>query len=215
MNPTGHRSCLGSVFLGTIAFTAVSLAGFSVWAFAGGWFYRNVGEAGLYAVTTVVFIGLAGLLMHPLLFGPNRLARFYAAFVPAFMAYAVVWCACWFALGFGDGEWLGSFLGCTAFAFVLGKMLGSTERILNVILLLFAAHSAGYFAGGIVYGALRDPPELLGGLSRQQFSLLARMLWGLFYGLGFGVGIGFAFHQFQIHKQVASAVLPEPAKITQ
>ena len=206
MNPPEKRSCHGVAALrGTLSFTVVSLAGFSVWAFAGGWFYRNVGEAGLYAACAIVFIGLAGLLMHPLLQGSNRILRFYIAFVPAFLAYAVVWSVCWFLLKFGPGEWLGSFLGCATFAWVLGKMLKSAERFWKVVIFLFIVHSAGYFLGGIAYSSLRNPPEFLSGLSRSQLSLLAKMLWGLFYGMGFGAGIGYAFHQFQGPPQPPSA----------
>jgi len=197
VNPAGSRTCTAAIVRGTISFTIVSLAGFSVWAFAGGWFYKNVGEAGLYAACAIVFMGLAGLLMHPLLQGGNRLGRFYKAFIPAFFIYAVVWSVCWFALKFGPGEWLGSFLGCAAFALVLGKMLTSTQGLWKVVVVLFLAHSAGYFLGGIAYGAMRTPPEFLQGLSRGQRGLIAKMLWGLFYGLGFGAGIGYAFHQFQ------------------
>jgi hypothetical protein len=137
------------------------------------------------------------LLMHSLLEGTNRIVRFYMIFVPAFLAYAVVWSACWFLLKFGAGEWLGSLLGCAAFAGVAGNMLKSKGGFAKVIVVLFLTHSAGYFLGGVAYGALRHPPEFLRGLSRAQIGLLSKMLWGFFYGLGFGAGIGYAFHQFQ------------------
>ena len=204
MNPAESRKCVAAILRGTISFTIVSLAGFSVWAFAGGWFYKNVGEGGLYAACAIVFMGLAGLLMHSLLQGSNRLGRFYRAFIPAFLVYAVVWSVCWFALKFGPGEWLGSFLGCAAFAFILGKMLKSTEGLWKVVVVLFLAHSAGYFLGGIAYSSMRTPPEFLRGLSRTQLGLIAKMLWGLFYGLGFGAGIGYAFHRFQSRQTVAA-----------
>ena len=44
-----------SVLRGMIGFTLVSLGGFAPWVLAGRWFYRNTGEAGLYAVCAVVF----------------------------------------------------------------------------------------------------------------------------------------------------------------
>ena len=109
---TGGRA----IVRGTMGFTMVSVAGFAVWALAGKWFYAHVGEAGLYAVSFVVFLGLSGLLLHPLVNGPRPLLRFYKIFVPAFLAYALVWCGFWFALHYGAGEWLGSFFGCAAFA---------------------------------------------------------------------------------------------------
>jgi hypothetical protein len=197
VNPAESRTCAASIIRGAISFTIVSLGGFAVWAFGGGWLGRNFGEGGLYAACAIVFVGLAGLLMHSLLEGTNRIARFYMIFVPAFLAYAVVWSACWFLLKFGAGEWLGSLLGCAAFAAVAGKMLKSRGGFAKVIMVLFLTHSAGYFFGGVAYGALRHPPEFLRGLSRAQIGLFAKMLWGFFYGLGFGAGIGYAFHRFQ------------------
>src|SRR5512138_2739961 len=121
MSNTGQQSptLAGSVSRGAIGFTIVSLAGFSVWAFGGKWFYAKVGEAGLYGACTVVFVGLSGLLLHPLVAPPRRIARFYKIFIPAFFAYAAVWSACWFKWHFGFGEWLASLLGCAAFAIVL------------------------------------------------------------------------------------------------
>ena len=112
-----------SIIEGIWRFTAVSLGGFSVWAFAGRWFYRNVGEAGLYAVTTLVFLGLAVLMLNPLVSGPRRVWRFSRAFVPAFVAYAIAWCLLWFALGTGLGEWLASLAGSLAFVAVLEQQI--------------------------------------------------------------------------------------------
>jgi hypothetical protein len=114
-------SCpVGSVLQGAWRFAIVSIMGFGVWTFAGRWFHTHGGETGLYAASTVVFVGLAGLLMHPLVRGPRRLLRFYGVFIPAFIAYAVVWCSFWFWLRFGAGEWLGSLAGSFALVAVIG-----------------------------------------------------------------------------------------------
>jgi len=48
----------GATLRGAWSFALVSLAGFSIWAFAGRWFYRNVGEAGLYVAIAAVFLGM-------------------------------------------------------------------------------------------------------------------------------------------------------------
>lgn len=189
-------SAAKATLLGMISFTLVSLGGFGVWAFAGGWFYKNVGEAGLYAVSALVFVALSGLLMHPLIQGKRRIPRFYAAFVPAFLVYAVVWSAAWFALKAGKGEWIGSIAGAAAFAIVLAAILKSWRGLLAAIVVLAVTHSAGYFAGGKFYGASRDMPAFQN-LSRSERGLVAKLGWGLFYGLGFGAGIGFAFWTLQ------------------
>lgn len=196
MDSFNHQTARSAILRGALGFALVSMAGFAVWAFAGRWFYRNVGEAGLYAVSTVVFIGLSGLLLHRLVKGLGALRKFYLAFVPAFMAYAVAWSVCWFLLKFGAGEWLGSLIGSMVFAMVLGRSLGSTRGLWKVIAVLFAGHSAGYFLGGILYMS-KASPAILSGLSKQQLALTGQMLWGLLYGLGFGAGMGFAFHTFQ------------------
>lgn len=192
-------SATRAVLRGSLGFAVVSLAGFAVWAFAGSWFYANVGEAGLYAVSTVVFVGMSGLLLHPLVRGPGSLLRFYKAFVPAFIAYAVVWCVAWFALRFGPGEWLGSFAGSVVFAVLIGRALGSFRSLLAVCAVFFVTHSAGYFLGGQFYNWSKGPSaaELLNGLSQAQIAMLGRLGWGLLYGLGFGAGLGYACCTFQ------------------
>ena len=207
-NAECKSSAACAVLRGSLGFAVVSLAGFAVWAFAGKWFYANVGEAGLYAVTTVVFVGLSGLLLHPLVRGPNSLPRFYKAFVPAFVAYAAVWCVTWFALHLGLGEWLGSLGGTVVFAVLIGRALGSYRSLVLVCAVLFATHSIGYFLGGEFYAWTKKPStiELLNGLNRNQIALMGRLGWGLFYGLGFGAGLGYAF--FTLQKPLAEK-LPE------
>jgi hypothetical protein len=200
MNHTGQQSTTlaGSASRGAIGFAIVSLAGFAVWAFGGKWFYAKVGEAGLYGGCTVVFVGLAGLLLHPLVAPPRRIMRFYKIFIPAFFAYAAVWSACWFKWHFGLGEWLASFFGCAAFAIVLAIAFGSFRLLALVIIVLFLLHSAGYFAGDWFYKWMnastgRDALHL----SKSAASLVAKLGWGICYGLGFGAGIGAAFHLLQ------------------
>jgi hypothetical protein len=189
-------SCWRAVLHGAIGFALVSLGGFSVWAFGGRWFYRNVGEVGLYVACAAVFIGLAGRFMSPLVDGPRPVSRFHKAFVPAFLAYAIVWSVCWFALHTGLGEWLGSLLGSVIFALVFGKMLGSTTGWVTVAMVLFVGHSAGYFLGSLFYSAKSTLP-FISELARRQIALIGQLGWGLLYGLGFGAGIGFALHRFQ------------------
>ncbi len=197
MDPAQRHKSLAAALRGALGFAAVSLGGFAVWAFTGRWLGRQLGEIGFYAVCALVFLGLAGALLFPLVQGEHRVRRFYRVFVPAFLGYAVVWTICWMALKFGAGEWLGSFVGTLTFAVILGKCLGSRQGMFKVALVLFVAHSAGYFFGGFVYLRLAHPPVAVAGLNKSQVALLAKLLWGICYGLGFGAGIGFAFDAFQ------------------
>jgi hypothetical protein len=194
-----NASLKKDVLRGAVGFAIVSIAGFALWAFAGKWFQKHGGEAGLYAASTVVFLGLSGVLLHPLLRGSKSLARFYKIFIPAFFAYAVVWCAAWFLLHFGWGEWLGSLLGSMAFVALIGRNLGTRGAFIKATLVMFAFHSAGYFLGGILMHHLIDPkgPLIVAGLSKAQVGITAKLSWGLLYGLGFGAGIGYVFSVFQ------------------
>lgn len=190
---------LHAVIHGAWRFLLVSLGGFGVWAGAGRWFYRNTGELGLYLASAVVFVGLAGLFMHPLLAGANRLRRFYAVFTPAFFGYAAAWCVFWFLWRDGPGEWTGSLAGSVVFCLLARWRLHSTADWILPVAVFFATHSAGYFSGGQAMAYLLSPDgaALLEGWSRAQIGLAAKMSWGALYGLGFGAGMGFVFHRLQ------------------
>ncbi len=198
------RICATSAIVrGAFGFAGVSLGGFAVWALAGKWFYARVGEGGLYAACAIVFLGLSGVLLHPLIAGPRPMVRFYKVFIPAFIGYAAAWCGAWFALQYGAGEWLGSFLGTVVFAAIAGKMLGSFNGFGIAVLVLFFAHSAGYFLGGMAMHHLGG--HLPGGLTRHQAGIIAKLSWGLLYGLGFGAGLGYMFFKLQEPKAAGAA----------
>lgn len=192
-------SLLRALLVGSLGFAGVGLAGFSVWAFGGKWLYAHSGEAGLYSACLFVFLAVSGLLLHRLVVGPRRVLRFYLAFIPAFVAYGIVWCAAWFALHIGIGEWLGSLLGSIAFAAVLGWRFRNFWGFPGVSCVLFCSHSVGYFLGGQLMQWLssRDGALALPALSETQLILLAKLGWGVVYGLGFGAGMGFAFRTVQ------------------
>jgi len=202
-------SASDAMIRGSLGFALVSVIGFALWAFAGKWFYKNVGEAGLYFASAVLFVGSSGLLLHPLVQGSNSLARFYKIFMPAFLAYALVWCLAWFALRFGAGEWLGSLLGSLVFTALIGFGLRNLRGFLKVVCAMFALHSAGYFLGGKLMYWLVSPEgkQLLPALSKAQVSVVAKLSWGVLYGLGFGGGLGYAFWVFQRPNQASSAQL--------
>ena len=188
-----------SVARGSIGFGIVGLAAFSVWAFAGKWFQTHLGDAGLYAACSLVFIGFSGLLLHPLLRGRGALHCFYLVFIPAFFAYAAVWCAAWFLLGFGKGEWIGSLFGAIAFVGVVSWRLHNFHGFLVTSLIVFGLNATGYFLGGQLLHWLLGPTgsAMFNGLSKPNLMVVAKLAWGLLYGLGFGAGIGYAFHAVQ------------------
>ena len=182
-----------------VGFAVVSLAAFGVWAFGGRWFHGRGGEVAMYAATAGVFVLLTGLLMHPLVIGANRIRRFYGAFAPAFLAYAILWSALWFWLGFGAGEWIAAFLGSAAFVAITGWRLGSQRDLARAVAVFFVLHTAGYFAGGhamqfLVSLSQQKPVPFL---DKRSLVILAKLSWGLFYGMGFGAGMGYVFAVFQ------------------
>jgi hypothetical protein len=173
-----------SVGIGATGFTLASIAAYSVWAFAGRPLYRSIGNAGFYSVCAVVFILLGSILLRPLTRVP--LARFSAIFTTAFLGYAVAWCAAWFGIKGRSGEWLGSLAASIVFCVVLAAWFNAWRALLFASIVLFVAHSIGYFAGSWSHYALgHDQPTL------------AKLAWGFFHGLGMGAGLGFAFYQVQ------------------
>lgn len=189
-----------SVLRGMMGFTLVSLGGFAPWVLAGRWFYRNTGEAGLYAACAFVFIGLSGLLLHRLIIGPGSLARFYKIFSLAFVAYAVAWTIGWMTLRGVTGSIVGALAGMAAMGGILAHGFKARETALKIIAALFVANAAGYFIGEWAHNAvlaLKEENALGIVLERSTRATLSKAAWGLFYGLGFGAGIGFAFHACQ------------------
>lgn len=193
---TSELPCL-STFLqrGIIGFTLLSVAGFAPWAITGRWFYRNVGETGLYLVCALVFIGLSGPLLHRLILGPGSLSRFYKLFGLTFTAYAVLWIAGWMSLRGHPGSLAGLFAGTAAMGWMLACAFDAKASALKVIAALFILNSLGYFIGGWVEAGLIGMKQL--SLSRSAQVVLAKSLWGVCYGIGFGAGLGLAFYLCQ------------------
>jgi hypothetical protein len=185
---------------GIVGFTLMSVAGFAPWALAGRWFHRTVGEAGLYAVCAVTFIGLSGLLLHRLIIGPGSLVRFYKLFGVAFTAYSVAWIVGWMTLRGHLGSVVGLLAGTAAMGWMLARAFDAIGTVLKVIAALFVLNALGYFIGGWVEGGLVGLDEFsLFGMTVEKPArmMLAKLLWGVCYGIGFGAGLGLAFHYCQ------------------
>lgn len=175
-----------SLLRGIVGFTIVSVAGFVPWAVYGRQLYRLIGEAGLYAVCALVFIGLSGPLMHRLIIGPGSLARFYKLFGLSFAAYSVAWIVGWLVLRGHPGSLAGLLAGTAIMGWMLATAFEARDAVLKVIAALFVLNSLGYFIGGVIEAALI-----------RQHALAAKLLWGVSYGFGFGAGLGLAFHLCQ------------------
>lgn len=189
-----------SALRGTVGFTLLSIAGFAPWAVAGRWFYRNIGESGLYAVCAVVFIVLSGPLLHRLILGPGSLPRFYKLFGITFAAYSILWIGGWMTLRGHVGSLAGLLVGTAAMGWMLVRAFDAKRATLKVIAALFLLNSIGYFAGGWIEAAVSATGQvaLLGTvLARDTQLLVAKLLWGVCYGLGFGAGLGLAFYLCQ------------------
>jgi len=170
----------------------LSVAGFVPWAVTGRWLYRAVGEAGLYGVCALVFIGLSGPLLHRLLVGPQSMARFYRLFAVSFSVYAAGWILGWMSLGGHAGSVLGLLAGALAMAWVLIRAFAVPGVFWRVAAALFGPTAAGYFLGGVVEGWLMGLAH-----GSRAIAMGAMLSWGVFFGLGFGAGLGLALHWCQ------------------
>ena len=209
VQPTHIPTAGESILRGTIGFTLVSLGGFAPWVLGGRWFYRNIGEAGLYAMCAAVFIGLSGLLLHRLIIGPGSLVRFYKLFSLAFLAYAVAWTAAWMTLARSAGGpfagIIGALMGIVAMGGLLAWGFKAPETLVKIVAALFATNLAGYFIGEWAYNgvlALKEGNALGLVLEGSTRALLSKTAWGLCYGLGFGAGIGYAFYACQAKARI-------------
>ena len=172
-----------SVLWGGMGFLAASVVVYGSWALAGRWMYATLSEIGAYGAWAVMFILISGTALRPLIAGANALRRSYVVFTVSFFSYAAVWTAAWFLLRDLAGEWLASLAGTGAMAVVLAALFRNIPSAGRIWVVLFLGHSAGYFAGRYLYGAVAGPPGMI--------------LWGVAYGIGFGAAIGYAYFKAQ------------------
>ena len=172
-----------SLMRGMIGFTVVSVAGFVPWAVFGKGLQKLVREAGLYAVCALVFLGLTAPLLHRLIIGPGSVSRFYKLFGISFTAYSVAWIMGWMALRGHPGSIAGLLAGTMVMACMLVAAFDALRSVVKVFFALFVLNAIGYFVGGVSEAALI-----------KSYPLIAKLSWGVFYGIGLGAGLGLAFH---------------------
>lgn len=184
-----------SIWRGIVGFTVVSVAGFAPWAVFGRWLFNNVGEGGVYGLCAVVFIILSGLLLHRLILGPGSLLAFYKLFSVTFAAYSAAWIAGWMGLGGHPGSVLGLFAGAVVMGWMLTRAFDAQGVLLKVIVVIFVLNALGYFGGSWIEGHVSALDGL--GMTKATQSVVAKLLWGVSYGIGFGAALGWAFHLCQ------------------
>jgi hypothetical protein len=177
---------------GACGFGAVSLVVFGSVAYAERWLYGNLGVAGAYVLWTLLFVGLGGLLLGGLVFGPGARARFTGVFALGFALYAAGWCAGWFMLGGFRGEVLGSVAGTVVLGAVLSSAFGALGLFGRVLPWLLLGNLTGYFVGEAAWQGLDHAPH-------------GMLLWGLIYGLAVGAGLGLSLHLLQTPHRMALA----------
>ena len=200
-----------SIWRGIIGFTLLSIAGFIPWGVFGWWFKEHTGALTMYVTCAFVFIILSGPLLHRLIMGAGSLGRFYKLFGLSFTAYSVAWIAAWMPLHNHTGSAVGLLAGTAVMGWMLCKAFAAPEQLLKVILALFLLNSAGYFIGGVFEGMLLKQKEctIFGlTLSGTWQNIVAKMQWGLCYGIGLGAGLGVAYHLCQTK---ARAILGQTA----
>lgn len=167
-----------AALVGAARFALASLCVFATVAFAERWMYARLGLWGAYLAWTALFVLAGGAALAPLAGGRWRGAKFYLLFGLIFFAYAVGWVGAYFALGGAAGEWAGALAGSLLMAAALAACYGAARRAPLLWAVLFASHSAGYFAGSALNSLLGGEPGMLA--------------WGGLYGLCFGAGLGAA-----------------------
>lgn len=191
--PERSPTLASSVWIGARGFTVLGLAGFLPWALGTG---RWLGEGGMFALCAIVFIALSGPLLHRLTPGPGSLWRFQILFTLAFVAYAAVWTLVWFKLRIHLSDYFGLALGTLAFSLVTAWRLNAWKQLPLAFVGLAVLHTAGYWVGDEIYVTLRSKAELQIAslhLNAAQCALIAKLGWGILYGVGFGAGIGWLF----------------------
>lgn len=178
------------LILPTGLFTIVTLLSFSIWAFGSRVF---TSEPSLYAACALVFLGLGGLALTPgsILETKKDIASFCLRFAVGFAAYAFLWSISWFTFQDTFGEVLGSFVGLLAMMTLLRREAACSHSILTATAVAFLWHTLGYYTGGLTYQALQGRGQLGIQLPFEPSTIvtLARLSWGLFFGLGFGIGL--------------------------
>lgn len=199
VHPLGN--CL---LIGGLGFCFVSILVFGIWAFAGRPLHQALGEGGFYAVLALAFMGLSGALFDRLIIGRGSMKRFYALFIGSFLIYSVLWCAAWFLLAKPVGPRtagvVGSLVGTIPMAACFCAGFENWKPFAVNALVLFAAHTIGYFVGDLLFTWLSSEggaAALENIVSRPTRIVLAKLSWGLGYGLGFGAGIGHNLHALQ------------------
>jgi len=191
-----------SITVGTIGFTIVSVLMFGVWAIAGSWLSRNLGELGFYSVLAIGFMAAGGGSFAPILIGKN-LGRFYVLFVGSFLLYAVIWSACWFLLrelGWGR-EWAGSIFGPALMGMMFSWTFRANKQTWRCVLAMVLGNTVGYFVGEWLFYM----PSL-----HNQYGMI---LWGITYGAGFGAGIAASLYwcQMKTRGRLKALAQSEPA----
>ena len=132
----------------------------------------------------------------------------YKLFCPAFAAYSVAWIMGWMTLRGHPGSLAGLLAGTMVMGWMLATAFDARGEVLKVVAALFVLNSIGYFIGGWIEGALVGIPECsVGGvaLAKPTQMTLAKMQWGICYGIGLGAGLGVAFHLCQTRARAVLA----------
>jgi len=200
---------LGTTLLrATVGFTVLSVLGFAPWALAGRWFHRQIGEAGLYCVCAMTYIGMSAPLLHRLIIGPGSMSRFYKLFSATFAAYSVLWILGWMTLRGHPGSVVGLLAGAVAMGLMMVWAFDVQAAAMRVVLALFLLNAIGYFVGGWIEGAFLGAKSIVlfgTTMTKPVQGMVGKSLWGVCYGLGFGAGLGVAFHlcQAPVRKLIA------------
>lgn len=180
------------LLLGGILFSIVSVAAYSIWAFAGRLFPN---ESSLYAAITICYLAMGGGAVYLASARNASLLRTWTSIAAGFICFGILWSALYFWIGGTHGETFGNALGLLAFVAVVKVIHRSPNGIFTPLSVAFFASTLGYYLGELGEFWLKGMPTVLPSLS-DSYATAGKLVWGFFHGFGLGVALTFTIDWF-------------------
>jgi len=197
MNTSEIAPSRKGLWISAALFCIVSLIAFSLWAFPLT-FLR--GAAKLYPAIALVFILGGAPSMLPAFRQNNGSVgqvKYLLLFWPAFIVFAAGWWIFWEIFLNHIGEVFGSFLGLAGMILVFKFGFRTTRSWGTLTAIAFTWYTVTYYLSEFSYTELKT-------LNGSWAVPLARLSWGLFFGIGMGTALAFVTDSLRSKKSPAN-----------